>query len=93
MKSQLGMLALQGQHSSAEKNLPPRRNTLGSGANLPCKTWKSRKTKSFPLFAVAEFLLPPMPESRGGLSPSAVGVVEHILIIAAAFALIIAPFG
>lgn len=43
--------------------------------------------------SASESVLPPLPEWRGGLSLSAAGVVEHILLIAAAFPLITAQFG
>lgn len=54
---------------------------------------KEENQEFSPFISVSESLLPALPEWRGGLSPSAAGGVEHILLIAAAFPLITAPFG
>lgn len=48
------------------------------------------KPRVFPFISASVSVLPPLPEWRGGLSPSA---IEHILLIAAAFPLITAQFG
>ena len=42
-------------------------------AKLWCNTWKRRKTKSFPLSAEAEFLLPPLPQVEGRFVPKCRG--------------------
>jgi len=61
--------------------------------NFDATPGKGGKPRAFPFLQRQSFCCHPCPKLRGGLSPSAVGVVERIRLIAAAFALIIAPFG
>lgn len=70
------------------------RNTLSRQHKFLMQHLEKEENQEFsPFISASVSVLPPLPKWRGGLSLSAAGVVEHILLIAAAFPLIIAPFG
>lgn len=98
MKSWLGGVCcwLCQASSPLKKKSPPGFSTFLGDRQL--KSWmqhleKEENQEVSPFISASESVLPPLPKWRGGLSPSAAGVVEHILLIAAAFPLITAQFG